>query len=114
VILFKTALFTQGRFLFCILTFMAYVYILASARNGTLYVGVTNDLIARVYQHKNDFVDSFTSRHKVNQLVWFEQVDSILSAIQREKQIKAWKREWKIRLIEESNPYWRDLYLDIV
>ncbi|MFZ6780815.1 GIY-YIG nuclease family protein [Undibacterium sp. Ji83W] len=93
---------------------MAYVYILASARNGTLYVGVTNDLIARVYQHKNDFVDSFTSRHKVHQLVWFEQVDSILSAIQREKQIKAWKREWKIRLIEESNPYWRDLYLDIV
>jgi len=93
---------------------MAYVYILASARNGTLYAGVTSDLIARVYQHKNDFVDSFTSRHKIHQLVWFEQTDSILSAIQREKQIKAWKREWKIRLIEESNPYWRDLYFDIV
>jgi len=93
---------------------MAYVYILASARNGTLYVGVTSDLVARVYQHKNDFVDSFTSKYMIHQLVWFEQVDSILSAIQREKQIKAWKREWKIRLIEETNPYWRDLYSDIV
>ncbi|MBC3917582.1 GIY-YIG nuclease family protein [Undibacterium sp. CY18W] len=93
---------------------MAYIYILASARNGTLYVGVTSDLIARVYQHKHDFVDSFTSKYKIHQLVWFEQVDSMLSAIQREKQIKAWKRKWKIRLIEETNPYWRDLYLDIV
>ncbi|MFZ6655273.1 GIY-YIG nuclease family protein [Undibacterium sp. TJN19] len=93
---------------------MAYVYILTSARNGTLYVGVTNDLIARVYQHKKDFVDSFTSKYKIHQLVWFEQVDSIISAIQREKQIKAWKREWEIRLIEETNPYWRDLYLDII
>ena len=93
---------------------MTYVYILASARKGALYVGVSNDLIAGVYQLKNDFVEGFTSRHKIHQLVWFEQTDCILSAIQREKQIKAWKREWKIRLIEETNPYWRDLYLDTV
>jgi putative endonuclease len=93
---------------------MPYVYLLASDRNGTLYVGVTSDLVQRVYQHKGKFVESFTKTHGIDKLVWYEQTDSIESAIQREKQIKAWKREWKIRLIEESNPYWNDLYESIV
>jgi putative endonuclease len=83
---------------------MAYVYILASGRNGTLYVGVTSDLIKRIYEHKSKFAAGFTSKHHVDQLVWFEQVDSIISAIVREKQIKAWKRAWKIDLIEQANP----------
>lgn len=93
---------------------MAFVYILASDRNGTLYVGVTSDLVQRIFQHKNKFVPSFTEKHGVGKLVWFEACDSIEGAIQREKQIKKWKREWKIRLIEEKNPYWNDLYSAIV
>ncbi len=82
---------------------MAYVYMLASDRNGTLYVGVTSELVQRVYQHKSKLADGFTSRYNVNKLVWFEQSDSIESAIAREKQRKAWKRAWKIELIEKSN-----------
>lgn len=93
---------------------MAYVYILASGRNGTLYTGVTADLVRRVYEHKSKAVPGFTSRHGVDQLVWFEQSDSIDAAIVREKQIKEWKRAWKIELIEKSNPYWNDLYSTIV
>ena len=93
---------------------MAFVYILASDRNGTLYVGVTSDLIQRIYQHKNKFVPSFTEKYGVDKLVWFEACDSIEAAIEREKQIKKWKRDWKIRLIEEKNPYWNDLYFSIV
>ncbi len=89
---------------------MAYIYMLASSRNGTLYIGVTSDLIKRIYEHKSKFVAGFTSKHQVDQLVWFEQVDSITSAIVREKQLKAWKRAWKIELIEQANPYWHDLY----
>ncbi|MGB4345081.1 MAG: GIY-YIG nuclease family protein [Burkholderiaceae bacterium] len=89
---------------------MAYVYILASQRNGTLYVGVTSDLIKRIYEHKSKFVAGFTSKYHVDQLVWFEQCDSIESAILREKQIKEWRRDWKIKLVERSNPYWHDLY----
>ena len=89
---------------------MPFVYILASKRNGTLYIGVTKDLVRRVYEHKTDAVPGFTSRHEVHNLVWYEQTDSILSAIQREKQMKAWKRDWKIKLIEQINPYWHDLY----
>ena len=89
---------------------MPFVYILASKRNGTLYIGVTKDLVRRVYEHKTDAVPGFTSRHEVHNLVWYEQTDSILSAIQREKQMKAWKRDWKIKLIEQTNPYWHDLY----
>jgi putative endonuclease len=91
-----------------------YVYILASKRNGTLYIGVTNDLIRRVYEHKNDVVDGFTKRHQVHNLVYFEQTEDIESAITREKQLKKWNRWWKIRLIEESNPDWNDLYYNLL
>ncbi|EIL97270.1 GIY-YIG nuclease family protein [Rhodanobacter sp. 115] len=89
------------------------VYLLASHRNSTLYVGVTSDLSARVWQHRGEVVDGFTQRHHVHGLVWFEQHESMESAIAREKAIKAWKRAWKIELIEKSNPYWRDLYAEI-
>ncbi len=89
---------------------MPFVYILASARNGTIYVGVTKDLIKRVHQHKADAVESFTQHYGIHDLVWYEHTDSIISAIYREKQLKNWKREWKIRLIEASNPQWQDLY----
>ena len=89
---------------------MPFVYIMASARNGTIYVGVTKDLIKRVYQHKTDAVDNFTQRYGIHNLVWYEHTESIISAIQREKQLKNWKRDWKIRLIETSNPQWQDLY----
>jgi putative endonuclease len=90
------------------------VYILASKRNGTLYVGVTSDLIKRVWQHKNDLAEGFTKEHGVHLLVWYEMHESMESAITREKNIKAWKRLWKLRLIEESNPDWVDLYDQIV
>jgi putative endonuclease len=89
---------------------MPFVYIMASGRNGTLYVGVTRDLIRRVHEHKTGAIDSFTKRYGVHDLVWYQHTDSILSAIQREKQMKAWRRDWKIELIEQSNPYWHDLY----
>jgi putative endonuclease len=91
-----------------------YVYILASDRNGTLYVGVTSDLVKRVWQHNEGFVEGFTKEYAVKALVWFEQHESADAAITREKQIKKWKRAWKIRLVEESNPYWHDLYASIV
>ena len=91
-----------------------FVYILASRRNGTLYIGVTSDLIKRVYEHKSDLVDEFTKRYAVHDLVYFETVDDIDSAIAREKQIKRWNRVWKVRLIEKLNPHWRDLYLDLL
>jgi putative endonuclease len=87
-----------------------YVYILASKRHGTLYIGVTNDIIRRVYEHKNDFIDGFTKKYGVHILVYYEQCESIESAIQREKRLKVWHRNWKIRLIEEANPDWKDLY----
>jgi len=91
-----------------------YVYILASKKNGTLYIGVTNDLIRRVYEHKNSLVDGFTKKYRVQNLVYFETCEDICSAIQREKNIKKWKRQWKIDLIEKSNQDWRDLYFGIV
>jgi putative endonuclease len=86
------------------------VYILASDRNGTLYVGVTSDLIKRVWEHKNDLVPGFTKRYSVHDLVWFELHDSMESTIAREKAIKEWKRKWKLELIERENPEWKDLY----
>ena len=86
------------------------VYMLASQRNGTLYIGVTSDLLRRLWQHRNGEVDGFTRDHSVHRLVWFEQHDTMLSAITREKQLKKWKRDWKLRLIEENNPYWHDLW----
>ena len=87
---------------------------LASKRNGTLYVGVTSDLVQRVWQHKNNLVQGFTERHGVHTLVWYERHETMESAITREKQIKWWQRAWKIGLIERDNPGWRDLYEDIV
>jgi len=87
-----------------------FVYLLASQRNGTLYVGVTNDLVRRVYEHKNDVLDGFSKRYGVNQLVWFEATPSVEAAILKEKQIKNWPRAWKVALIERSNPQWLDLY----
>jgi putative endonuclease len=86
------------------------VYILASHRNGTLYVGVTSHLAKRVWEHKEGFVDGFSKEHGVKLLVWYELHDTAESAIRREKQIKKWNRAWKLRLIEEANPYWNDLY----
>jgi len=90
-----------------------YVYLLASRRNGTLYLGVTNDLVRRVYQHKTKAVPGFTSRYGVSQLVWFEVYDEAITAITREKELKKWRRAWKIQLIEAKNAAWRDLYDDI-
>ena len=90
------------------------VYILSSKRNGTLYIGVTSNLIQRAWEHKNDFVDGFTKRYGVHNLVWYEVHGTMESAITREKALKWWKRAWKIRLIEESNPSWKDLYSEIV
>ena len=87
-----------------------YVYILASKRNGTLYIGVTSDLVRRVEQHKTKLFPGFTERYGVAQLVHFEIHASAQSAMVREKQLKKWNRAWKIRLIEESNPRWDDLY----
>ena len=89
---------------------MFYVYLLASRKHGTLYVGVTNDLIRRVYEHQNKLVPGFTSKYAVNRLVWFEEHDHPSAAIAREKQIKKWRRDWKISLIERDNPDWADLY----
>ena len=91
-----------------------YVYILASKRNGTLYIGVTNDLIRRVYEHKNDLIKGFTKKYKVHRLVYYEPYDDTHSAIQREKRIKKWMRKWKIELIETMNPDWRDLYEELI
>ncbi len=90
-----------------------YVYILASKRNGTLYIGVTNDLIRRVYEHKQGLVEGFTKKYNVHQLVFFEETNDVESAITREKQMKKWNRQWKIELIEKQNPGWKDLYEDI-
>jgi putative endonuclease len=90
------------------------VYMMASARNGTLYVGVTSDLVKRVWQHKEGLAEGFTKEYAVKLLVWFEQHESAEGAITREKQIKKWNRAWKIRMVEEANPYWHDLYPSIV
>ena len=90
------------------------VYILASRRNGTLYVGVTSDLVKRVWEHQNNLAEGFTRRYGVHTLVWFEQHETMESAIAREKAIKEWKRRWKLDLIEQQNPEWRDLYTDVV
>jgi len=91
-----------------------YVYILASKRNGTLYIGVTNNLIKRVNEHKNDLVGGFTQKYKVHKLVYYETYRDIYDAITREKRMKKWKRLWKIELIEKANPTWNDLYYDMI
>ena len=87
-----------------------FVYIMASGHNGTLYIGVTSDLPGRVWQHKEGTADGFTKKYGCKMLVWFEQFGDIELAIQREKQMKEWKRLWKLRLIEELNPDWDDLH----
>ncbi len=89
------------------------VYILASKRNGTLYIGVTRNLIKRVWEHKEKFVDGFAEKYDVVLLVYYELHENMSAAITREKQIKAWKRDWKKNLIEENNPYWHDLWNEI-
>jgi len=87
-----------------------YVYILCNKRNGTLYTGVTSDLIKRIYEHRNRLVDGFTKEYAVHRLVWYEMNESADAAIAREKQIKRWRRDWKLHLIEKNNPQWNDLY----
>ena len=90
------------------------IYILASGRNGTLYVGVTGNIVKRVWEHKNGAVEGFTDKYNVHKLVYIEVHGEMIEAITREKQIKAWKRNWKLKLIETANPEWRDLYKDII
>jgi len=87
-----------------------FVYILASRRNGTLYVGVTNDVVRRAWEHKNDLIEGFTKKYGVHTLVWYEVHEDIHTAIAREKRLKRWNRAWKIKLIEENNSGWNDLY----
>ena len=90
-----------------------YVYILANKRNGTLYIGVTNNLIKRVYEHKQKLLEGFTKKYGVDKLMFYAQTPDIRSAITREKQLKKWNRNWKITLIEKGNPEWKDLYEDL-
>jgi putative endonuclease len=92
---------------------MFYVYLLASKRDGTLYAGVTTDLVKRVWEHKAKAVPGFTAKYGVDRLMWFEHHEDWESAIRREKQIKEWKRDWKIELIERENPHWLDLYREL-
>ncbi|MCP4727199.1 MAG: GIY-YIG nuclease family protein [bacterium] len=92
----------------------SFVYILASKRNGTLYIGVTADLKKRIYEHKQGGVSGFTKRYKVDKLVYYEEHNDINNAIRREKQMKKWNRKWKLRQIEEVNPDWKDLYYDLL
>lgn len=90
------------------------VYLLASRKNGTLYVGVTSDLIKRIWEHKSDAVEGFTKKYGVHTLVWYETHENMESAISREKAIKGWKRQWKLELIEKENPQWNDLYSSVI
>ena len=90
------------------------VYILASKRNGTLYIGVTSNLVKRIWEHKNNMIEGFTKRYTVHRLVWYELHDNMESALIREKRLKNWKRKWKLELIETKNPKWLDLYNMIV
>ncbi|MCA3027458.1 MAG: GIY-YIG nuclease family protein [Rhodocyclaceae bacterium] len=91
-----------------------YVYIVTNKPYGTHYTGVTRDLVRRTFEHKGDFVEGFSKAHRLKKLVWYEVHEDILAAITREKQIKEWRRDWKINLIQTMNPNWDDLYLDIV
>ncbi len=90
------------------------VYLLASKRNGTLYVGVTSDLVKRVWEHKNDLVEGFTAKYGVHLLVYYEMHADMLGAITREKQIKKWDRSWKLKLVERDNPEWKDLWPEVI
>lgn len=90
------------------------VYLMASQRNGTLYIGVTSNLVRRVWQHRQDLLEGFTHRYGVHLLVWYEQHENMESAIAREKSLKKWRRAWKLHLIEATNPDWRDLWPEII
>lgn len=90
-----------------------YVYILASQTNGTLYIGVTSDLIRRIWEHKEGVIEGFSKQYGLKMLVWYEVHEDIAEAIKREKALKKWNRKWKLRVIEESNPDWRDLYTEL-
>ena len=90
-----------------------YVYILASRRDGAIYVGITNDLVRRVYENRIKAVPGFTTKYNITRLVWFEIYDDPVSAISREKELKKWKRDWKVQLIEKDNPDWDDLFESI-
>ncbi|OGD86796.1 GIY-YIG nuclease [Candidatus Curtissbacteria bacterium RIFCSPHIGHO2_01_FULL_41_11] len=92
---------------------MYWIYILARKRNGTLYIGITSNLIKRVWEHKNDVSEGFTKKYKVHTLVYFESTSDINSAIKREKQLKKWRRKWKLKLIEKMNPTWKELYEEL-
>lgn len=94
-------------------TMQPAVYIMTNQRNGTLYIGVTSNLIQRIYQHKHGMVDGFTKEHDLHILVWYQLHDTMENAIITEKRMKKWKREWKLNVIEQMNPYWRDLWEDI-
>ena len=91
-----------------------YVYILASKKNGTLYIGMTSDLIKRVFEHKEGLVEGFTKKYNVKKLVYYEKTNNVEEAIKREKGLKKWKRNWKIELIEKQNPKWSDLYYELI
>ncbi|MCL5435672.1 MAG: GIY-YIG nuclease family protein [Patescibacteria group bacterium] len=91
-----------------------FVYIMTNERYGTLYIGVTSDLVKRAYEHKNGFVEGFTEKYKLHRLVYYEQTENVTAAIEREKQLKTWKRQWKIELIDKFNPEWKDLYKKII
>jgi putative endonuclease len=93
---------------------MYYVYLTASKKHGTLYLGVTNDLVRRIYEHKDKLVPGFTAQYDVVRLVWYEVYDDPATAIAREKELKKWRRDWKVALIEEENPDWLDLYTSII
>jgi putative endonuclease len=90
------------------------VYILASKRNGTLYIGVTSNLLKRVWEHKEKIVRGFTKKYNVDKLVYYEQTGNVIAAIEREKQLKKWRRKWKLELIEKENPRWEDLYYKLI
>jgi putative endonuclease len=91
-----------------------HVYIITNKKNGTLYIGVTNDLSRRIYEHKNGMIEGFTKKYGLHTLVYFEQMEGVHSAIQREKRLKKWNRRWKIELIQQLNPEWKDLYEELV
>jgi putative endonuclease len=91
-----------------------YLYILASGKNGTIYIGMTNDLLRRVHEHKHNMVAGFTAKYDVHMLVYYEMGGDVRAVIEREKQLKKWNRQWKINLIEKANPTWRDLYPELV
>ena len=91
-----------------------YVYILTNKKNGTLYIGITNDLLRRIYEHKNKLTPGFTHHYSLHKLVYFETFDEVKEAILKEKQMKKWKREWKLNKINEFNPDWNDLYESII